>query len=203
MATNAPTIEYFFSTHSAFAYFGSRKLYAIAEKTGRRVVHRPFDFWPVVNAAKAEGWPGYTDAHRAYFFQVEIRRWAERRDAPIALIRPTHHDAPLALSSGLLIAAEMAGLAVAPLAHRILEAHWRDDADISDGATLAEIVRSLSHDPAPLLVAAVTPEVQAIFAANTDEAIRRSVFGSPTYFADGEMFYGQDRLEVLEDVIAA
>ncbi|MDZ4134700.1 MAG: DsbA family protein, partial [Paracoccaceae bacterium] len=53
-------------------------------------------------------------------------------------------------------------------------------------------------DPAPLLAAAVSPETLATYAANTDEAIRRSVFGSPTYFVGGDMFYGQDHLELVE-----
>jgi 2-hydroxychromene-2-carboxylate isomerase len=44
--------------------------------------------------------------------------------------------------------------------------------------------------------------VQRQYQANTDEAIRRSVFGSPTYFVDGDMFYGQDRLEMVERALA-
>ena len=199
----ARTIEYFFSTHSGFAYFGSQKLYEIAHANGCRVVHKPFDFWPVVNAAKGAGWPGYSQAHIAYFFDVEIRRWSARRNAPIARIRPAHHDEPLALSSGLLIAAEQAGADISALAHRILQAHWRDDANIADAATLEQIAASLSLDPAPLLAAAASAEAQAVFAANTREAIRRSVFGSPTYFLEGVMFYGQDRLELIEGELRA
>jgi 2-hydroxychromene-2-carboxylate isomerase len=43
-----------------------------------------------------------------------------------------------------------------------------------------------------------TPQIQQVYRANTDEAIRRSVFGSPTYVVDGDMFYGQDHLEMVE-----
>ncbi len=53
-------------------------------------------------------------------------------------------------------------------------------------------------DPEPLLEAALSLEVQAVYASNTEEAIERSVFGSPTYFVDGDMFYGQDHLEMVE-----
>jgi len=48
-----------------------------------------------------------------------------------------------------------------------------------------------------LLNRAFSPEVRQVYQANTDEAIRRSVFGSPTYLVDGDMFYGQDRLEMV------
>jgi 2-hydroxychromene-2-carboxylate isomerase len=80
----------------------------------------------------------------------------------------------------------------------MLEAHWRDDADLADAATLARIARGAGYAPEPLLEAAGSPEVRATYDANTEEAVRRSVFGSPTYVVDGDMFYGQDRLEMVE-----
>ena len=49
-----------------------------------------------------------------------------------------------------------------------------------------------------LIAAANTIEIAEIYGANTDEVIKRSVFGSPTYFVDGDMFYGQDHLEMVE-----
>ena len=49
-----------------------------------------------------------------------------------------------------------------------------------------------------LLDAALAPETQAVYEANIKDAIHRSVFGSPTYFVDGDMFYGQDRLDLVE-----
>ena len=64
--------------------------------------------------------------------------------------------------------------------------------------TLAALGRYADIDPEPPLAVALSPEVQAQYAANTDEAVARSVFGSPTYFVDGDMFYGQDRLELVE-----
>ena len=65
-------------------------------------------------------------------------------------------------------------------------------------ASLAQAVRENHADPAPLLAAALSPEIQAIHAANGAEAKARGVLGSPTYFVGGDMFYGQDRLEMLE-----
>ena len=98
----------------------------------------------------------------------------------------------------MLIAGIEQGHTVDQLAHRMLEAHWRDDADLADRETLARLANDVGLDPAPLLDAALSPDVAAIYLANTEEAIRRSVFGSPTYFVDGDMFYGQDRLEFVE-----
>ncbi|MEL0018327.1 MAG: DsbA family protein, partial [Rickettsiales bacterium] len=90
------------------------------------------------------------------------------------------------------------GVDVDALAHRMLEAHWRDDADLADPGTLSRLAREAGiQAPEMLLAAATSPEVAAIYEANTAEAIERSVFGSPTYFVDGDMFYGQDHLELV------
>jgi 2-hydroxychromene-2-carboxylate isomerase len=98
----------------------------------------------------------------------------------------------------VLIAAQEQGLDVDALAHAMLQAHWRDDADLADAATLAGIAHGVGLTAAGLLDSARTKPVQAIYRANTKEAVRRSVFGSPAYFVDGDMFYGQDHLEMLE-----
>lgn len=50
----------------------------------------------------------------------------------------------------------------------------------------------------PDSMAALSDAVQSVYKANTQQAIRRSVFGSPTYFVDGDMFYCQDHLELVD-----
>lgn len=191
-------IEYFYAAHSAFAYLGSARFMAIAAAAGRRIVHRPVDLRRVVAEAGAVPFGRRSRSHAAYFFGREIERWSEERGAPWMGRIPTHHAKDIALPNGMLIAGIALGLDVDRLAHALLEAHWRDDADLSDSATLAAIGQHAGVDPGPLLDAALSADVQAIYRANTEEAIRRSVFGSPTYFVDGDMFYGQDRLEMVE-----
>lgn len=189
------TIEYFYSAHSGYAYIGSQTFMDVAKAAGRRIDHRPMDLRAVIAA-----WPGShngrTPQHRAYFSGREIQRWAEYRGAEI-MARPTHHDNEIALSNGVLIASIIEGLDTDALAHRFLEGHWRDDADLADPRTLSTLAEDVGIDAAPLLDAARSPEVVAIHDTNTEEAIARSVFGSPTYFVDGDMFYGQDHLELV------
>jgi len=191
-------IEYFYSAHSAFAYLGSARLMAIARAAGRRIAHRPMDLRRVVAVTGPGATGAATPARRAYFFGREIERWAEARSAPVMAGRPSHHDNDMTLANGMLIAGLQQGLDIDRLAHRLLEAHWRDDADLADRETLARLGGEAGLDPAPLLAAALAPEARTVYEANTEEAIRRSVFGSPTYFVDGDMFYGQDRLELIE-----
>lgn len=189
------TIEYFYSAHSGYAYIGSRLFMDIAKQTGRKIDHRPMDLRAVIAA-----WPGShngrTPQHRAYFSGREIQRWAEYRGVEI-MARPTHHDNEIALSNGVLIAGLLQGLNIDALADRFLEGHWRADADLANPEDLLGLAEDVGVDATPLLAAARSPEVVAIHEKNTAEAIARSVFGSPTYFVDGDMFYGQDHLELV------
>ncbi len=197
------TIEYFYSAHSAFAYIGSARLMEICRDHDCALVHRPIALRTVIDGVGGLPVAGRTKAHVDYFFGREIERWAELRAVPIIGHRPTHHDNELDLPNGLLIAAAEQGTDVDRLAHAVLEAHWRDDADLTDADTLVKIAASVALDAVPLLEAALSEPVQQQYAANTKEAIARSVFGSPTYFFNGEMFYGQDHLEMLERALTA
>lgn len=191
-------IEYFYSAHSAYAYIGSARFMQIARAAGRRIVHKPMDLHRVLEVTGPGVSGSRTPQRRAYFFSREIERWAEFRGAPIMRGIPSRHYEDMTLANCMLIAADSAGADVDGLAHNLLRAHWRDDADLSDRATLLRLGGEASADPAALLDAAATSEVRAVYERNIEEAIRRSVFGSPTYFIDGDMFYGQDHLEMME-----
>jgi 2-hydroxychromene-2-carboxylate isomerase len=189
-----PIIEYFYSAHSAYAYLGSWELDRIAKAAGAQVQHRPFDFMPVMDAAGGRRFKDRTQAHVDYFFGREMVRWSEWRGLPMIRHRPTFHDNPLHLANGMIIASDDHAPA---LSKAILQAHWRDDADIADRATLITLAEHVGLDGNALLLAAETDAVQAQHDANTQEAIARNVFGSPTYFVGGDMFYGQDRLDMV------
>ena len=191
-------IEYFYAAHSAFAYVGSARLMSIAEAAGARLVHRPYDLNHVLEHLGVGGFSDRTEQHRAYYFGREIERWAELRDVEWIGRRPTHHSNDYTLANRMLIAGLEQGLNIDRLAHAMLERHWREDADLSNRATLGDIARRVDIDPEPLLTAASSDRVEAIHRENTEAAIQRSVFGSPTYFVGGDMFYGQDHLELVE-----
>jgi len=193
-----PEIEYFYSAHSAYAYLGSARFMAIDKAAGRTITHRPNDLRRLVPASGSTPFSERSKGHYAYYFRREIDRWAEERNAPVIVGRPTHHDKDMTLCNGMLIAGLVQDKNIDQLAHVMLESHWRDDSDLADRDTLVALARQVEMDPEPLLDAALSEEIQAIYEANTVEAIERSVFGSPAYFVDGDMFYGQDRLEMVE-----
>ena len=192
-----PTIEYFYAAHSAYAYLGSAKLMEIAAAAGATIIHKPNDLRKVVPAAGSTPTSERTKAHRAYFFGREINRWSEHRNAPVVDGMPTFHRNDITLPNCFLIAAMEAGNNIDQLAHSFLESHWRDDADLADAPTLVKLAKGVGIDGEAILAASSDAAVAAKYAEYTQEAIDRSVFGSPTYFVDGDMFYGQDRLELV------
>lgn len=197
MTHTKTVIEYFYSAHSAFAYLGACELERISKDSGWKVVHRPFDFWPVVRAVSGRALGTRSAAHISYFFGRELSRWAQWRNLPILGHRPTHHDNTLVPASCMILAASDPGR----LSFAMLQAHWRDDADIANPATLNALATSCGEDASALHIRATSLPIHAQFQANTTEAIARGIFGSPTYFVRGDMFYGQDRLEMVERAI--
>jgi 2-hydroxychromene-2-carboxylate isomerase len=191
------TIDYYYSTRSIYAYFGAERIVALARQAGRRLVHKPIDLSRVVPASGSLAFDQRPSSHKHHFFGREIERWSEYLGIPV-LTDPVHHFGDRTLSSGWVIAAQQQGADVDRLHIAILRALWQDDRDLSDAQVLSQITHEAGLDPAPLLAVALGAEVQAIFANNTEEAVARGVFGSPTYIVDGEMFYGQDRLMMVE-----
>ncbi len=191
-------IEYFYSAHSAFAYLGAWELERIARETGWQVEHRPFDFAPVMAAAGGVSFRNRTAAQIKYFFGRELVRWAQFRDLPMIRHRPTYHDNSLALGNGMIIAS---GADADALSRAVLQAHWRDDLDIANVRVMLGLADALSLDGPALVKSALSKPVQDRHRANTQEAIARGIFGSPTYFVRGDMFYGQDRLHMVERAI--
>ena len=190
-----PTIDYIYSAHSAFAYLGSTALSEICARHDVTLIHKPILLSPVIEAQGSLPFRARTQAHVDYFFGREIERWAEVRGVPVIDYRPTYHDADYSLASGMILALGDKGPNVDAMAHALLEAHWRDDADLSNPVTLAGLAEQLGHDSQSLLAQAASHTVQQRFKDNTATAKQMAVFGSPTYIVDGDPFYGQDRLE--------
>ncbi|MEE3093988.1 MAG: DsbA family protein, partial [Pseudomonadota bacterium] len=110
---------------------------------------------------------------------------------------PTYNDNDYGFANCMLIVSSLEVAVTDALANRLLEAHWRDDADLADAATLFASRQRSGCRRGTVVGCGEFGGVQAIYRSNTAEAIERSVFGSPTYFVVGDMFYGQDHLELV------
>ncbi|MEL6967767.1 MAG: DsbA family protein [Pseudomonadota bacterium] len=201
-------LEVFYSAHSAFAFIGFPAMAALAAKYGLRVSHRLMELSPVMEAGGAQKFADRSTAHKDYFFGTEVDRWAAHRGLPIVNHRPTHHDADYGFAAKLILAAQALqhqatdvnadALHADALAFAILQFHWQDDGDLSDEAALIDHLEAAGFPLGSAVETARSPDIASRYAQNTKEAIERSVFGSPTYFVNGEMFYGQDRLDLID-----
>lgn len=210
----AGTIDYFYSVRSSFTYLGAARLNALAARHDLTIRHFPIDLGVVIGAfdnieAQRPADRPYAGARvyeqspvRESYTRNEYRRWSKRLGIGIN-VDPSHHYGARELPSGAVILAQRLGLDANVLSHAILQALWRDDRDIADpeviGALMAEA--GLGAQAREFIAQSLSDSVQAEFQENSQEATRRGVFGSPSYFYAGELFFGQDRQDFLEEAI--
>jgi 2-hydroxychromene-2-carboxylate isomerase len=143
-------------------------------------------------------WEDRTKENLHYFFRRQKDRWAEFRGIPIIKDWPSNHSVSEEPSNTLIIAAVNDGHDVDKLVHAMMYAHWVDDANLSNLDDLAKITNSVGLNADKLIEASSSKDVLDTYNENTEEAVAMSVFGSPTYMIDGDMFYGQDSLDLVE-----
>ena len=90
-----------------------------------------------------------------------------------------------------------------PYLNAIFTAMWIDEQDMNQPEVVGRVLAAAGLDPAALMEQLGDPEVKQRLKETTEEAVRRGVFGAPTMFVDGEMFFGQDRLQFVEEKLAA
>lgn len=126
----------------------------------------------------------------------EFKRWSERLGM-IINIEPSYFPVDVDLASCMVIAAQNRGLNVDSLANALMRAIWVEDENLADPDTLLRTADRAGYDGLTLLEAA--GGVRQEYASNTRRALEAGVFGSPFYVFKGERFWGQDRLDMLEE----
>ena len=102
------------------------------------------------------------------------------------------------LADRILIASIFSNKNIDQLAFKFMLNHWTKNTDLTNENQIKEILISENFDSDDLLKMANTKKVIDTYEQNTEQAIALSLFGSPTYFVGGDMFYGQDNLELVE-----
>ena len=190
-------IDFYFCLNSPWVYLGQKRLEAIANKANATIRYFPVDLREMMlrligNADP----PERSDLHRAYG-KMEMRRWAERYRLPLSE-KPAFYPVSQKRAACVVIAADRLGADPGPLVYEIPKACWVDDKDINDWDTLSEIIETVGLPGDVVINAAQDHGVLEEFEDNTNRALDRGVFGIPSYVADEEIFWGQDRLEFLE-----
>jgi 2-hydroxychromene-2-carboxylate isomerase len=191
-------LEFFFDYVSPFSYLANSQVEAIAERTGAELVYRPFLLGGVMQATGNQ--PPATLPARGKYLPRDIGRWVRRYGIPFAF-NPSFPMKTLEAMRTALAAQEQG---VFPAYHAALfRAAWAEPANLADPAVLRDLIAKAGLDPEALLAAAATEPIKAKLEANTAEAVERGAFGAPTFFVDGEIFFGNDRLDFVEEALRA
>ena len=196
------TVDYYFAPQSPWAYLGHQRLADIAQRHGASVRVMPMDLGGKVFPISG-GLPlGQRAPQRQAYRLVELKRYSEYLGVPLQL-KPKYFPVSGDDAARLIIAADLAegSGAAMRIAGAVLAACWAQERHIADDKVLAELLHEQGL-PAALLEKSHTQAVQERYDAYTQAAIDAGVFGAPSYVIDGEIFWGQDRLDFVERALA-
>ena len=189
-------IDYYLFLISPWAYLGGPRLADMARRHGAEVRVKPIDARIVFPATGGLPLAKRAPERQAYRL-AELARWSRHLDMPLNL-QPAHFPAPDENAARLVIAAVATAGDAFGLSQAILAALWTEERDIADPTVLEQIAGENGHDGAALLAKSQEETVGASHHEFSEEAVARGVFGSPSYVYEGEVFWGQDRLDFLD-----
>ena len=195
-------LQCFYSLSSPWAYFMGPRLQDIVRRHRPELVLKPYDFQEIV--PRTGGVPLRTRPEpRKRYHETELDRWRQYLGMPLAL-QPRHY--PQAVTDPdwnkypgwMVIAAQSAGLDAMLLSHALLRALWAEDRDTANPDVRKAVADENGFDGVHLLTQERSAPVQALYRQFTAEAEKLGVFGAPTFVLDGELFWGQDRLDFVD-----
>jgi len=192
----ARQITYYYSLVSPWSYLGHARLGEIAARHGATVDYVPISLGAIFPRTGGLPLAKRAPARQAYRLP-ELRRWPQRLGLPLN-VEPKHFPTDDRPAARLALAAKANGHDIAELSYALMRACWVEERDIAEASTLREIADAAGLDGQTLVAEAEGAEAQA----RLDEACRAALvdgcFGAPWYSVDGESFWGQDRLELVE-----
>lgn len=190
-------IDFFFEFASTYSYPASMRIEALATEAGHTVVWRPFLLGPLLHAQQ-----GLTDSPfnafpiKGRYMWRDLARVCNEQGLPLRTPAKFPQSGLLAARCTLAVP----DTARAGFVKAVYTENFANGAIISEQDVVGRCLESVGETPADIFARAGSDEVKAQLKTNTEEAISRGVFGSPTFFTrDSEMFWGNDR---LEDAIA-
>jgi 2-hydroxychromene-2-carboxylate isomerase len=196
------TIDYYFTPQSPWTYLGHERFAQIARAAGARPKVLPVDFGKVFPVSG--GLPlGQRAPQRQAYRLIELQRYSDHLRAPMN-IKPKYFPVSGDASARLIITVDLhdGSDAAMKVSGAVFSAVWVRERDIADEKVLAELLAECGLDAARL-EQSNGQSVQERYEANTQQAIDAGVFGAPSYVVDGEIFWGQDRLDFVERRLAS
>jgi 2-hydroxychromene-2-carboxylate isomerase len=196
----AKTVEFLFDVVSPTAYLAYKRLPDIAERTGATIKWTPV-FLGAIMQATGNAPPGKVPAKGKYMNR-DMERCAARYDIPFVLNRHFPVNTLALQRAAVAVLDEQGEDAFVRLIDACFDAIWAEGKNLGDPDVAAEVLSAAGFDPEALAARTADPAIKAKLKENTDGAVARGVFGAPTFFVDDEMYFGQDRLDYVEDALA-
>jgi len=192
-------VDYYFSLSSPWAYIGHKVFRDLATAFDLEVNYKPV---VLVDLFSQTGGLPLVKRHpvRQRYRMIDLQRWRDKRGLDFHL-QPKYSPFDARLADGVVIAAIEADFNPDPFLRRAFAAVWEDQRNLADPDTVAGIAETVGLPGRTLVERSGSDEISVAYEKNRQDAIAADVFGSPVYVLDGEVFWGQDRLELLADAL--
>jgi 2-hydroxychromene-2-carboxylate isomerase len=196
-------VDYYFALHSPWTYLGHERFRAIARSRGATINVLPVDLggrvFPVSGGLPLAKRAPQRQAYRL----LEMRRYAAYLGLPMN-VQPAFFPVASDDAAQLVIAVDLLDGSEAALniAGAVLRALWAEQRNIADAQVLAKIIDECGL-PARRLDDAFSQAAHERYEEDSARAIEAGVFGAPSYVIDGEIFWGQDRLDFVDRKLAS
>lgn len=192
-----PHLDFWFDFASSYSYVGALRVESLCQAAGLTLRWRPFLLGPLFSAQLGlKDSPFNAQPVRGRYMWRDLERLCEKYGFPLRK--------PALFPQRSILAGRVACVGLSEpwcgdFVRGVFRATFAESKDIAEAATVAAVLRGLGVDPAPLLAAAEREPAKLALRASTDEASALGLFGAPNAVVNGELFFGQDR---LEDAIA-
>ncbi|MEO8652607.1 MAG: 2-hydroxychromene-2-carboxylate isomerase [Ramlibacter sp.] len=190
-------VDYYFAPQSPWTYLGHERFAQIVGAARATLRVLPVDLGRIFPLSG--GLPlGKRAPQRQAYRLVDLKRFSEQLKVPLNLhprfFPVSGDDAARLITTVDLQDGTDAAMA---LSGAVLGAVWAQERNIADAQVLAQLLAACGLADTRLEEAR-SPAIDALYQAHTQEAIDAGVFGAPTYVVDGELFWGQDRLDFVQ-----
>ncbi len=190
----SPSITFWFDVHSPWCYLASRRIGDLARRTGSDLVWRPLHLANLMTLIDGMQ-PLNQSPARVAWYEQDLKDHAALYGLPLC----THPDYPLRPSRALRACVYAAERGVAePFVCAVMTGYWSEEMDISDLSALQAVADTVGLGPRPMAEIAEDPDYKAAVEANTKAAVDGGLFGVPSFVAGGKLFFGTDRMDLLE-----
>ena len=187
-------VEFYFDVGSPTAYLAHKALKQLKSEYGCSIIYHPVLLGGLFKASGNSS-PVTVPAKGRYMMMEDLPRFAKLYNVTLNN-NPYFPINTLHLMRGAVSALNQEYFDT--YIDTIFNAIWVEGRNMGDLDTVIEVLTAAGLDAKAIIEATQRPEVKQKLISNTEQAVERGLFGAPTMFVDGEMFFGQDRLQFVE-----